>query len=200
MAGRHLSDEEKHAKHAEYEREWRRKNPEKSKEYKRAYYQRHKEKIRAQNIESYHRNVEESRERKRLYKQGRKAEVMAKILAKNPNYYRDRCRRGRKAHRAWWHHYSVKSSAKKRGVEFSLSVEWFKHRLDAGTCEMTGLPFDMAAKRGRNTPSVDRRDPAGPYSPENCRMVLWSLNHALSNHGETYMIDLFKRVIARLEG
>ena len=202
MPSTHLPDEERRARRAAYEREWRRKNPDRAKQYKREYRQKHRDRINAQEKERYYRDVDLTRARKLLWRKGRKEEARARlkaVLDANPNYYRDKTRKSRKANRAWWHHYSVKSSAKKRKVEFSLTVEWFRERLDAGVCEMTGLPFDMKTKRGRNTPSVDRRDPTGPYSPDNCRMVLWSLNHALSNHGEAYMIDLFRRIIARID-
>ena len=62
---------------------------------------------------------------------------------------------------------------------------------------MTGIEFDMSVSRSANSPSIDRINPAGPYTKENCRMILWSLNRALSNHGEEYMFDLFKRIFEK---
>jgi hypothetical protein len=89
----------------------------------------------------------------------------------------------------------AKVHARKKGVSCDLTPEWVRERLDRGMCEMSGLPFDMDAKRGPNTPSVDRIVPSGQYTQSNCRLILWSLNRALSNYGEDYMLMVFKAVL-----
>lgn len=96
--------------------------------------------------------------------------------------------------------YGSKKSAKKKGLEFDLTVDWFRERLDRGTCEMSGLAFDMKAKRGAMSPSVDRRDPSGPYTRANCRMILWYLNRAMSDLGEAFALRVFGEVIKRSLG
>jgi hypothetical protein len=60
-------------------------------------------------------------------------------------------------------------------------------RIEKG-CELTGLSFELQpANQGRKSrsPSVDRRDCAKGYTEDNCRVILWGLNAALHNWGET---------------
>lgn len=92
---------------------------------------------------------------------------------------------------------AVRSEAKRKGVKFDLTVEWFDSRINAGTCEMSGLPFHFDKPGHPNTPSVDRRAAGGHYVQANCRMILRSLNWALGHWGEDYICSLFKAVIER---
>lgn len=88
------------------------------------------------------------------------------------------------ARRLW---YGARGRAKSAGLEFSLSLEWIQAKLDGGKCEGTGLPFVASEKKGRCapfSPSIDRRDSGKGYTPENCRMILWALNMALSEWGD----------------
>lgn len=59
-------------------------------------------------------------------------------------------------------------------------------RFECRCCEMTGLPFDMAAtkKRRWNSPSIDRIDASKGYVIGNVRFVLWALNAGFSDWGE----------------
>lgn len=91
--------------------------------------------------------------------------------------------------------YRVRKNCKHSGVECLFTEDWFKERLDRGVCEMSGIPFDMQGKRSRNSPSIDRIDPQGLYIPENCRIVLWSINRALSNYGEEYLLGVFRKIL-----
>ena len=95
----------------------------------------------------------------------------------------------------------VKDEAKRKGVQFDLSLAWFQVRLDAGICEMTGMAFDFektgTGRTAHNAPSIDRVVHGGDYTVANCRMVLFALNRALSDVGEDRMVAIFKAVIAR---
>jgi hypothetical protein len=78
---------------------------------------------------------------------------------------------------------STKISAKKRGLAFDLSIDWFKERLDRGVCEVTGLPIKIkqykegdTGQRGFYSPSIDRIDNNVGYLASNCRMVCWGYN------------------------
>ena len=87
---------------------------------------------------------------------------------------------------------SMKHRAKAKGLECSLSLEWIQQRLDAGVCELSGLPFVIPMGQGRQVrspyiPSVDRIEASCGYVEDNCRMILWGLNAAFAAWGaETF--------------
>lgn len=95
----------------------------------------------------------------------------------------------------------IRGEAKRKGVSCDLTLAWFESRLKIGLCEMSGLPFDLERSGRRtaapNTPSVDRRVAGGNYTEANCRMILFSINRALSDCGEEYMLNVFQHVLAR---
>jgi hypothetical protein len=64
--------------------------------------------------------------------------------------------------------------------------------LERGTCDLTGIPFDLSAGQGKGrlpyAPSIDRPNISEPYTKENFRVVLWAINIGCSTWGyETYL-------------
>lgn len=102
-----------------------------------------------------------------------------------------------KEKRGWDMFYRITKFCRGTGTECNLTKEWLQAKVDAGLCELSGLPLDMETKRGPNSPSIDRIDPRGGYTKENCRVILWFLNHALSNKGEQYAIQVFRAVVEK---
>ena len=72
----------------------------------------------------------------------------------------------------------AKQRSKQKGLEFDLDPEDIQRRVDAGSCEVTGIPFEMDPTKGPhwNGPSLDRIDSGRGYTMDNVRVVLWSLN------------------------
>lgn len=90
------------------------------------------------------------------------------VLTKLLNYARDR--------------------ARTEAVAFDLDREWLKPKLDAGVCELTGLPYRNVSSGGYRAhpyaPSLDRKIAGGPYTKDNVRLVLFAVNRAMSDWGE----------------
>jgi hypothetical protein len=73
-----------------------------------------------------------------------------------------------------------------KGILFALDgfAEELQRRIDAGHCELSGVPFDLSPGRKATSPSLDRRSPAGGYTPGNVRVICHALNAALGDWGE----------------
>jgi hypothetical protein len=70
-----------------YQQEWKKKNPEKVREYRRKYYQSHKDEINKKDVEKYHRihpNARYKADTKQTIFE-RKARDLERYLEKNPN-------------------------------------------------------------------------------------------------------------------
>ena len=87
---------------------------------------------------------------------------------------------------------SLLRAAKQRNENVTITKEWVKERIEAGVCEVTGIPFDMSsAKPARAfTPSLDRIDPSHDYTPDNTQVVCWIYNRAKGVHSHDAVVTL----------
>ena len=84
----------------------------------------------------------------------------------------------------------AKRRAAKRGLPFDLDAHAaeIERRIQAGKCEMTGLPLEMHNKgTGWDSPSLDRIDPKAGYVLSNIRVVCFAMNAAMGSWGETIL-------------
>ena len=91
--------------------------------------------------------------------------------------------------------------ARAEGVTFDLDREWLKPKLDAGVCEVTGLPYQSVAPGKHRThpyaPSLDRIVAGGPYTKDNVRLVLFAVNRAMSDWGEEVLLTIARALVAK---
>ena len=89
----------------------------------------------------------------------------------------------------------ARGRAKKKGLSFSLSLEWVAARLDAGACELSDIAF---AHKGKFAPSIDRIDSSKGYEASNCRVVATYVNSAIAQFGsKTFERVAIKYLMAR---
>lgn len=95
-------------------------------------------------------------------------------------------KRSREKRRAVWLVKTVRGRAKEKGVPFDLDahVEEIQALIDAGVCQMTGLPFSLAGERDWDSPSLDRIVPAAGYVWGNVRVICHGMNCAMGSWGE----------------
>lgn len=185
---------------AKTSKEWRDGDPERIKNYKKKYWKKHGEKILKKQVEfrkSYPEIVHaQDRINSKKYRD-RMIKSCRMHYEKNSEKYTNMAQEYRKNYRYKAILTRVKATCKKKNLKYDLTHDWIKSRLDAGVCEMSGLPFDMGGKRTSNSPSLDRIKPGGDYTQDNTRMILWSLNHALSNRGEDYVLNVFRQIFIK---
>lgn len=102
--------------------------------------------------------------------------------------YRLRRRQVKPWHILLW---SARFCAKSKGLAFDLTHEWCAS-VWTGKCVLSGIEFDLGhARRGGMpfSPSIDKIDPIGGYTQDNCRFILHSLN---SFKGRGTDADLYK--------
>ena len=127
----------------------------------------------------YHRDLEKSRTYRRIYAKTHRRTI-----------------RGRAASLI----NQAKCRARLQGVNCTLNTEWAMARLKQGYCEISRFPFDMSMGHGRwkrqpFTPSIDRLNAGGDYTPENCRVVCWALNMAMSNWGLDPVLKIARALV-----
>jgi hypothetical protein len=91
----------------------------------------------------------------------------------------------------------AKARATAKDLPFDLDPQWVQERLDTKVCEVTGLPFDLTADRGWNTPSLDRIRPTEGYTKANTRLVLFALNAACGDWGEHRLMAIANEILRR---
>jgi len=95
----------------------------------------------------------------------------------------------------------AKFASKKKNVACDLDYEWILSKLTTGTCEMTGVKFDLEPlPEGRQNPytaSMDRIKPELGYVKTNVRMILWALNAAFNSYGEHVYADIARVFLAK---
>ena len=77
--------------------------------------------------------------------------------------------------------------ALRKSIPFDLDdhVDEIEARVQNGTCEMTGLPFNLHATQiGWDSASLDKIDPNKGYVYGNVRIVCFGMNAALGHWGE----------------
>lgn len=90
--------------------------------------------------------------------------------------------KGRRNRRTWkgcgdlgaCHFNAMMKMAASRGIEAYITIEqaWELFVRQGGRCALTGLPLAMREPGSQTmTASLDRRDPEGPYSMQNCQWV-----------------------------
>lgn len=80
---------------------------------------------------------------------------------------------------------------------------WVEEKIIAGTCEVTGIPFDLTTKvsdsvHAKNpwVPSLDRVDSAKPYAKDNVQVVVYMYNVCKAEFAHKDVVTFCKAVAA----
>lgn len=88
---------------------------------------------------------------------------------------------------------SAKSRAKALSLDFDLDDRWAKERF-TGYCELTGIQF--SSKDKFYAPSIDRIVPSRGYVRDNCRYILFSVNHFKNNkQGDSDILYVAQKLV-----
>ena len=76
---------------------------------------------------------------------------------------------------------SLKSSAKKRGIPFSLTIPELNNLTFPITCPILGIPIRFNNTQQDDSISIDRIDSSLGYSIDNIIVISWKANKLKSN-------------------
>jgi hypothetical protein len=93
----------------------------------------------------------------------------------------------------------AKLRAAKKSLPYDLSdhVGEIQSRINAGVCEVTGLPLNLDGGRTWDSPSLDRIVPSVGYLYTNIRIVCHAMNGAMGDWGEQKVIEMALAVLGK---
>ena len=132
-----------------------------------------------------------SKEYRRLTAKERR-ESQARWRSENAEHLKKRASKRRLEKRAQCLVAAARTRSRPKGVPFDLDgqIDVLQKIIDAGYCELSGVPFDMSPGRKANSPSLDRITPSLGYVPGNVRIVCHALNTALGDWGEDVLAEI----------
>jgi len=90
----------------------------------------------------------------------------------------------------------INKQGKRATMEKTITVEDILPILEAGHCQLTGLPFDFMPTnktyKNPRAPSLDRIDSQKGYTKENCRIVLSAVNDALGEYDDEIALPILE--------
>lgn len=88
----------------------------------------------------------------------------------------------------------AKYRASQRNLPFSLNAKDIQRRIDIGTCELTGILFNLDGGKTWDSPSLDRIIPAKGYIHENVRVVLYCVNVMANIWGANKIMEIAQAI------
>ena len=97
----------------------------------------------------------------------------------------------------YWAHtafHNAKKRAADNGLEFSITKQWLEENAPQ-TCVLLGVELIYNAnKSSPSTASLDRKDSAKGYTPDNCKIISFKANRIKSNASVEEIITLAKNM------
>ena len=93
--------------------------------------------------------------------------------------------------------------AKNQRIPFTISKAFLVAKLRRGFCERTGIPFRLnkigvpLRHKLNLTPSLEQRQPAKGYTPENTELVIWAFNRLKSDFDYQFLFEMIAVVMIR---
>jgi len=92
------------------------------------------------------------------------------------------------------HYWAIRDRAKRKGIKFSLPVQWVIDAYIGGICHRTGIKFSTEL-RSPFLPSVDRIDPSLGYVSENCQVVCLIYNFCKNQYTDDVVLEFAKALV-----
>jgi hypothetical protein len=102
----------------------------------------------------------------------------------------------------------AKARAKKKGIDFNLTIDWVEEKLNNGRCEVSGTPFYIKPYSAKSiipikihphSPSLDQIEPSGGYTMDNVQIVCDQVNKFKGDRHITSMIVIAKNLLNEYE-
>lgn len=137
------------------------------------------------------------RVRDRAYKAKHHEEMLLKGRVRrraNPERDREYQSKYRRRNRARDLIRHARTRADRKSIECDLleHLQDVQARIDAGVCELTGVPFNLGEGRTFDSPSIDRIDPTRGYTYDNIRIICHAMNSALGDWGEEKLLEILR--------
>lgn len=177
----------------------------KHRDYMREYNKKNKKVINARRVQRRLERIEAgedvreiSRRANQIYHEKHKEKIRVRAKAKNWYYSPEKGKvkreKFRDAHPGRNTLRARKAYAKRKGITFNLTEEWYVGEWDKG-CALTAIPFASSGEKSPWIAHIDRIVPEKGYIESNCRLVCACYNFAKSNWTDEDVLKMAKALV-----